>query len=74
MLGKMRYNVSVKLKKDFIEVDGDKITVGVKAQPEKGKANDEVIKKLSKHFGVPKSAVRIISGTTSRKKMVDVGR
>jgi len=68
----MRYGVSVKLKKDFIEVDGDKITVGVKASPEKGKANEEVIKKIAKHFGVPKSSVRIISGAVSRKKIVEV--
>ncbi|HUX35592.1 MAG TPA: DUF167 family protein [Candidatus Paceibacterota bacterium] len=68
----MRYEVSVKLKKDFIEVDGNKIVIGVKAVPEKGKANDEVIKKIAKHFGVPKAAVRIISGATSRKKIIDV--
>ncbi len=72
MLEKMRYSVSVKLKKDFIEVDGDKITVGVKAQPEKGKANDEAVKKIAKHFGVPKSAVKIISGASSRKKIIEI--
>ncbi len=68
----MRYSVSVKLKKDFIEVDGDKITVGVKAQPEKGKANEEAVKKIAKHFGVSKSAVRIISGASSRKKIIEI--
>lgn len=68
----MRYNVSVKLKKDFIEVNGNNITVGVKAAPEKGKANNEVIKKIAKHFGIAKSAVRIISGASSRKKIVEI--
>ncbi len=50
----MRYSVSVKLKKDFIEVNGNKIIVGVKASPEKGKANEEVIRKIAKLFGVPR--------------------
>lgn len=68
----MRYEVNVKLKKDFIEVDGNKITIGIKAAPEKGKANEEAIKKIARHFGVSKSAVRILSGTTSRKKIIDV--
>lgn len=68
----MRYEVSVKLKKDFIEVDGNKIIIGIKAAPEKGKANEEAIKKIARHFGVPKAAVKIISGATSRKKIIDV--
>lgn len=68
----MKYSVSVKLKKDFIEVSGNEIIVGVKASPEKGKANDEIIKKIAKYLGVPKSAVRIISGATSRKKTVEI--
>ena len=68
----MRYGVSVKLKKDFIEIDGDKIIIGVKASPEKGKANEEIVRKIAKHFGVPKSAVRIISGVSSRKKIVEI--
>lgn len=69
----MKYFVSVKFHKDFIEVNGGKITVGVMAQPEKGKANLEIIRKIAKHFGVPKSAVRIVSGISSKKKIVEVG-
>ncbi len=68
----MKYGVSVKFRKDFIEVNGNEITVGVKAVPEKGKANDEIIKKIARHFGVPKSSVRIISGATAKKKIVEV--
>lgn len=68
----MKYKVFVKLRKDFIEVDGDKITVGVLAPPEYGKANAEVVEKISKHFSVPRSAVRIISGASSRAKLVEI--
>ena len=69
----MKYRVGVKFRKDFIKVSGGEITVGVMARPEKGKANKEIVKKIAKHFGVPKSFVRIISGATSRKKIVEVG-
>ena len=68
----MKYRVSVKFHKDFVEVNGGEIIVGVIAQPEKGKANEEVIKKLAKHFGVTKSAVRIVSGATSKKKIIEI--
>jgi len=68
----MRYTVHVKLNKDFVEQDGDKITVGVKARPEKGKANEELLKKIARHFKVPVSSVKIVSGRISRKKIIEV--
>ena len=68
----MRYEVSVKFRKDFIEVNGNKITIGVLSRPEKGKANAEIIKKLARYFKVPQSAVRIISGMASRKKIINI--
>lgn len=68
----MKYGVSVKLHKDFIEVNGNEIIVGVNTAPEKGKANEAVIKKIAVHFGVPKSAVKIISGASSRKKAIEI--
>lgn len=68
----MKYNVSVKLHKNFIEVNGSEIVVGVTATPEKGKANGAIIKKIADHFGVPKSSVRIISGASARKKIIEI--
>lgn len=55
-----------------IEVNDNEIAVSIKSPPERGKANRELVKKLAEHFGVAESRVRIISGTTSRKKLVDV--
>jgi len=43
--------------------------VHVKASPEKGKANKEVIKLLSRHF---KSPVRIMKGFTSKEKVLRI--
>ena len=69
----MRYIVEVKLNKDFIRTENGKIVVGIKAKPEKGKANEEVIKKVARHLKVPISSVRIVLGRTSRKKVVEIG-
>ncbi|MBI4085439.1 MAG: DUF167 domain-containing protein [Candidatus Liptonbacteria bacterium] len=68
----MRYNVSVKFHKDFVNVEGDKIIVGVVSAPERGKANAEIIREIAEHFGVQKAAVRIISGVSSRKKVIEM--
>mgnify|MGYP000038166434 CR=1 FL=1 len=68
----MKYEVEVKFHKNFIKVEGNKILVGLTSKPEKGKANLELIKKLAKHFKVPSSHVRIVSGLKSRRKIVEV--
>lgn len=70
----MRYALSVKFNKDFVDVDEQSrhITIGIRARPVKGKANEELIKKLAKHFGVPSSAVRIVAGAKSKKKIVEI--
>ena len=68
----MIYKVSVTFHEDFIEINKDEIAIGITAEPQKGKANKELIEKISKHFDVPKSNVRIISGEKSRKKLVEV--
>jgi uncharacterized protein (TIGR00251 family) len=44
--------------------------VYVAAAPDKGKANDELLKALSRHFGVSKTSLQIIRGQASREKLV----
>lgn len=44
----------------------------VRAVPEKGKANKATELLLAKTLGVPKSAVRVVTGETSRIKGVDI--
>ena len=68
---KIRVKVVPNAKKNEV-IEGDPIKVRLRARPEKGKANAELIEVLSKHFGVPKRNVRIISGFTSKIKMVEV--
>lgn len=44
----------------------------LKAPPVDGKANQELIKLIAKHFGCPKSSVSIRSGASGRMKLVRV--
>ena len=69
----MRYEVEVKFHKDFIEVYGNRLVVGLTSKPQKGEANRELIKKLAKHFEVSTSQVRIVSGLKSKRKVVELG-
>ena len=70
----LHYEVTVKFNKDFIDVDreGKRIEIGIRAKPIKGKANEEIIKKLAKYFSVPTSKVRIVAGLRSKKKIVEI--
>lgn len=48
------------------------LRVRVNAVPDKGKANAAVAALLAKALGVPKSAVSVVSGETSRMKTLEV--
>jgi len=47
-----------------------RIEVRLKAQPEKGKANDELIKALSDLFKIPSTSIEITSGATNSRKSI----
>ena len=52
-------------------VHGDgALKVAVRAPPEKGKANDEVVALLTRALGLPRGAAAIAGGETSRNKRV----
>ncbi|RME78073.1 hypothetical protein D6774_02350 [Candidatus Woesearchaeota archaeon] len=51
----------------IIEVTPDGYKIALKASPEKGEANEELLKFLKKEF---KKDFKIISGRTSKKKIV----
>ena len=44
------------------------LKIKVKAPPVDGKANEEVIRFLSKKLDIPKSKIQLVSGQTSRHK------
>ncbi|MBI4666586.1 MAG: YggU family protein [Nitrospinae bacterium] len=57
---------------EFMGLHGDAMKVRLAAPPVDGAANDELIAFLSKFIGVPKSAVAIIAGETSKRKTVRI--
>lgn len=57
-----------------VEVAGDgSLTLYVRAPAVDGKANDAAVALLAEHLDVPKSAVRLVAGRTSRLKRFTVG-
>jgi len=49
------------------------LKVKVAAPPIRGRANEELIKLLAKHFKVHKSSVILLKGLTDRKKIFGIG-
>jgi len=52
--------------------EGAKLKINIKAPAEKGKANKELVKLLSKEFSVTRENVIIISGAGSRDKIIKI--
>lgn len=48
------------------------LKVRVTAIPEDGKANKALIALLSKHWKIPKTAIKIIRGETNRLKTIEI--
>jgi uncharacterized protein (TIGR00251 family) len=69
---KIQVKVKPSSKTEELSQEGNSFIVKVKEPPREGKANQAVIKLLARHFGVPQSQVRILSGSRSKDKVVDV--
>lgn len=48
------------------------LKVKLTAVPQKGKANEQLIEILAKHYNLKKSKVHILKGATSKDKLVEV--
>jgi len=51
---------------------GDAWKLDLAAPPVDGQANDECVRFFAEWAGVPRSSVRIVTGATSRTKVVDI--
>jgi len=56
------------------QVDDGSWVAKLKSPPVDGKANAELIALVARHFGCPRSAVRIRAGASGRLKLVQVER
>jgi len=71
----MRVNVKAKpnSREEKIErVDENNFIVSVREAPEKGKANDAIRNALAVYFKIGSSRVKIISGYSSRNKVIEI--
>jgi len=60
-------------KNEIVEtLEDGTIKIRIKAAPEKGKANAELIKFLSKEYQVPKEKISIISGAKEQIKLIKI--
>jgi len=53
-------------------IDDDNFVVSVKEPPEKGKANHAIINALAVYFKTGSASVRIVSGYSSRLKIIEI--
>jgi len=61
------------LKNEVKEIlEDETIKINISAVPEKGKANQELVKFLAKEFEVEKNNIKIISGKTERIKLIKI--
>ena len=71
----MKISVKVKVgaKKEGVkEVGEGKFEVAVSAPPEKGRANAAVVKALAEYFKVSQTDIMLVSGQTSKYKIVEI--
>lgn len=66
----LRLRILPNSSKNMILKDNDDIKLKITAQPIEGKANKAVVENLSKLFKVPKSAIEIVKGDTSKDKTI----
>ncbi|SDH42242.1 DUF167 domain-containing protein [Alloyangia pacifica] len=64
----LELRVTPKASRNEIREEEGQIRVYVTTVPENGKANEAVVKLLSKALGVPKSRLTLVRGATSRDK------
>ncbi|MDP2598277.1 MAG: DUF167 domain-containing protein [Candidatus Liptonbacteria bacterium] len=56
------------------KIDDTHFIVSVKEPPSEGRANWAIERTLAEYFNVPVSRVRIVSGHTSRDKIVEINQ
>lgn len=70
---KIFVNVKPSATKERVDkIDINRYVVAVTSPPVNGKANQAVIKALSKYLGVSESRINIVSGYTSKQKVIEI--
>lgn len=72
----VRFSVHVQPRASCTElagVHGDALKIRLAAPPVDGAANDALMEFLARALAVPRRSIRLVSGATSRSKVVEVG-
>ena len=69
---RLRLRVSPGARTKSIDRHGDGWRVRVAAVPERGKANEAVIEFLAQRLDLPRESIELVSGHSSRDKVVEV--
>ncbi len=59
-------------KEELRKLSEDSYRIKVSTPPEKGKANKRIIEILAKELGVKKRGIKIISGETTNRKIIEI--
>jgi uncharacterized protein (TIGR00251 family) len=73
--GRVRFSVRVQpraSRDELAGVYGDAIKIRLAAPPVDGAANDALVNFLSSIFAVPRRAITILGGETSRSKVIEI--
>lgn len=73
--GRVRFSVRVQPRASRDEVSGvygDALKIRLAAPPVDGAANDALVNFLAALFAVPRRAVRILAGESSRSKLIEI--
>jgi len=65
-------SAKTEIKDILVDKNGETIKINIAAPPEKGKANQELVKFLASEFAVLKNNVRILSGAQDRIKLIKI--
>ncbi|MBU3934595.1 DUF167 domain-containing protein [Patescibacteria group bacterium] len=70
---KVFVKVKPKAKEEKVQkIDDINFKISVKQSPEKGRANAAVISALAEYFGINKSNINIVSGSSSKLKIIEI--
>ena len=71
MIVNVRVIPRAKINRVEVQPDGT-LRVHTTTAPTDGKATADVIKMLARHYGVPKTSIKLIRGETSRDKVFEI--
>ncbi len=70
---KIRLKVITRARKEeVLKIKEDEYRIKVSCPPEKGKANQRITELLSERLGIRKNRIRIASGETNNKKIIEI--